>query len=139
MLQKITSLFLWLFTKPSKSSIAEYVKVDGSNKRILAYNKKKIYFSDITIIDSKKSEKNYSRIVTSNNDIFYYNDSISNITKLSSEPFVRISKTTSINYKFCNERFNNSAIFINGLPFPIGESYKKDVEAFFLKMQSENI
>lgn len=136
MIKTLHKLFIWLLVSPKKG-IADYIKVENS-KRILFFNKKKVYFSDIMVIDSR-AEKNYSRLVTTSNEVYYYYESIINLTKMTSENFIRISGNTAINYKHCTELLNNSYCFLGGKDYKIGESFKTKVEAFFEEMQNKNI
>lgn len=136
MLKTLRKLYMWLSVAPNKKK-ADYIKVE-KNKRIINFNKKKIYFSEIKEINSN-TEKNYSKLITSENVAYYYNDSIENIIKIASEPFVRINKKTAVNYFFIEERLNNSFVFIKNKPYPVGDSYKKSVEDFFIGMQNKGI
>lgn len=107
--------------------------------RVVNFNKKKVYFSEIKEINSN-TEKNYSKLITfSNNIAYYYNDSIDNLIKIASEPFIRINKQQAVNYNYITERLNNSFVFINKKPYQIGENYKKSVEAFFIEMENKQL
>lgn len=136
MLKTLKKLFMWLSVSPNKNK-ADYIKVER-NKRIISFNKKKIYFSEIKEINSN-TEKNYSKLITSENVAYYYNDSIENIIKIASEPFIRINKKTAVNYNFISETLNTSFVFIDGKSYSVGDSYKKSVEDFFVEMQKKGV
>lgn len=107
--------------------------------RVISLNKKKVYFSDIKGVNSD-TEKNDSKLITFSDKATYnYNDSIDNLIKIASEPFIRINKRTAINYNYITEYLNNAYVFVEGVPYEIGDGYRHSVEDFFSDMESRQL
>lgn len=135
----LKKVFAWLLTFPCKKGSSGYIKMVSGKGRIISFNKKKIYFSDIKEINSD-TEKNYSKLITfSDKAVYYYNDSIDNLIKIASEPFIRINKRTAVNYNYITERLNNAYVFVEGTPYEIGDGYRQSVEDFFSDMESRQL
>lgn len=135
-LQKL--FFIWLYKTPNKRPSADYISVDKNNKRIVKANLKKVYFKDICSISSN-TEKNYCLIHTVNQKQYYYNGSIDTLVKMSNIQFIRVNRGQAVNYNYVTERLNNAYVFIGENFYRIGDSYKKSVVDFFVKMQNQQL
>lgn len=139
MIQSLKRFFIWLYKTPNKRPSSDYITIDENNRRIVKSNLTKVFFKDISCISSN-TEKNYCLIHTVNQEQYYYNSSIDTLIKMSNTtPFIRISKGQAVNYNHVSERLNNAYVFIGESFYKVGESYKKSVADFFLKMQNQQL
>lgn len=129
---------IFLFT--DRGNDLKEKNVDPNYRELVAYQN--ILFIEIDLHvnkfnKAKSGAKNYVRIVTRDEKVYFYNNSLSNILTKLPDSFVRLSRSVAVNLLKENVlgKTSQSAItLVNGDTIYIGNAYKEELEIKLKKM-----
>lgn len=90
-----------------------------------------VAYQDIVCFKTIPSEKDYSKLITKNNDVFVVKHSLSKLKSIIPNYFIRINEWCLLNIspQFLNGRINGNILSVLDETYTISPTFKKEVEA----------